>query len=111
MQMYVEEYVYLHVFLMSALDGREWSASLPSHFIHITHWIGGWVDPRAGMDAVERRKVLSSWEEPKPGFLTIQQRPYSIIHWLSFPGFLYMHSTYPTEGTYGPNNRSWIQVA
>jgi hypothetical protein len=24
-----------------------------------THWIGGWVDPRAGMDDVERRKFLT----------------------------------------------------
>jgi hypothetical protein len=24
-----------------------------------THWIGGWVGPRAGMDDVERRRILS----------------------------------------------------
>jgi hypothetical protein len=23
-----------------------------------THWIGGWVDPRAGLDDVEKRKFL-----------------------------------------------------
>jgi hypothetical protein len=23
-----------------------------------THWIGGWVGPRAGLDAVEKRRVL-----------------------------------------------------
>jgi hypothetical protein len=61
MQMYVGEYVYLYVFLMSALDGCKWSASLPSHFIPITHGIEGWVDHIALMYAVERRKVSSSW--------------------------------------------------
>jgi hypothetical protein len=24
-----------------------------------TYWIGGWVDPRAGLDAVEKRKTLA----------------------------------------------------
>jgi hypothetical protein len=24
-----------------------------------THWIGGWVDPRAGLDDVEMRKLLT----------------------------------------------------
>jgi hypothetical protein len=33
-------------FLMTALDGGEWSASC-SHF---TPWIGGWVGLRAGLD-------------------------------------------------------------
>jgi hypothetical protein len=25
-----------------------------------THWIGGWVGPRTGLDDVERRKILKS---------------------------------------------------
>jgi hypothetical protein len=45
-------------FLTSALDGCEWSVSRPSCFIPEervpgTHWIGDWVGPRAGLDAVE----------------------------------------------------------
>jgi len=37
---------WIHTFLTSALDGGEWSASLPGHFIpgmkaSGTHWIGG----------------------------------------------------------------------
>jgi hypothetical protein len=24
-----------------------------------THWIGGWVDPRAGLDDMEKRKLLT----------------------------------------------------
>jgi hypothetical protein len=36
----------------------EWSASyfvrlIPGEIVRGTHWIGGWVGPRAGLDAVE----------------------------------------------------------
>jgi hypothetical protein len=53
--------VYMHVFLTSALVGGEWSASRPGRFTSGerapgTHWIGGWVGPRAGLDEVERGK-------------------------------------------------------
>jgi hypothetical protein len=48
-------------FLTSALDGSEWSASRPCRFTPEeeasgTHWIGGSVGPRFGLDAVEMRK-------------------------------------------------------
>jgi hypothetical protein len=51
-----------HAFLTLALDGDEWSASHPEHFTPkerapSTHWIGGWVGPRAGMDIVVNRKI------------------------------------------------------
>jgi hypothetical protein len=41
-------------FLTSALDGREWSASRSGRFTYGerfpgTYWVGGWVDPRAGL--------------------------------------------------------------
>jgi hypothetical protein len=43
----------------SALNGDKWSASRLGHFRDPgTHWIGGWVDPRAGLDAVEKKKKL-----------------------------------------------------
>jgi hypothetical protein len=46
-------------FLTSALDRDEWSASRTGSFAPGTHWIGGvWVGPRAGLDAVEKRKIL-----------------------------------------------------
>jgi hypothetical protein len=53
----------LHVFLTSALDRGEWSASCPGSFppwvkAPGTHWIGGWVDPRAGLNAVAKRENL-----------------------------------------------------
>jgi len=43
--------------LTSALDGGEWSASRPGRFTpreraRGTYWIGGWVGPRAVLDAV-----------------------------------------------------------
>jgi hypothetical protein len=45
-------------FLTSALNGGEWSASRrvqysPGEKAPATHRIGGWVDPRLGVDAVE----------------------------------------------------------
>jgi hypothetical protein len=44
-----------HIFLTSALAGGEWSASRPGSFTPGekapgTQWIGGWVDPTAGLD-------------------------------------------------------------
>jgi hypothetical protein len=50
--------------LTSALVGGEWSASRPGRFnpgetAPGTHWIGGWVGPRTGLDDVERRQILS----------------------------------------------------
>jgi hypothetical protein len=51
----------------SALDGGEWSASCPCNFtpgerVPGTQWLGGWVDPRVGLDAVEKIKILHWWE-------------------------------------------------
>jgi hypothetical protein len=59
--------VKIHEFLASALVRGEWSASRPCCFTPGeralgTHWIGGWVGPRIGLDNVERRTIL-----PLPG--------------------------------------------
>jgi hypothetical protein len=53
--------VEIHIFLTSALAGGDWSALRPGRFIPGdtdpgTHWIGGWVNPRAGLDDLEKRK-------------------------------------------------------
>jgi hypothetical protein len=50
--------------LTSALDAGEWSASRSGRFTPRetasgTHWIGGWVGPRAVLDAVVKRKIPS----------------------------------------------------
>jgi hypothetical protein len=31
----------------------------PGERAHGTHWIGGWVDPRAGQDDLEKKKLLT----------------------------------------------------
>jgi hypothetical protein len=54
--------VYIHIFLTSALVRFEWSASRFFRFTHGekapgTHWIGGWVGPRADLDDEEKRKL------------------------------------------------------
>jgi hypothetical protein len=51
-------------FLTLALNGGEWSVSQPGHFTArkrapTTHWIGGWVGPRAVLDVVVKRKIPS----------------------------------------------------
>jgi hypothetical protein len=56
--------VSIHIFLTSALAGGEWSASRPCCFTpgeraFGTHWVGGWVDPRAGLGNMEKRKFLT----------------------------------------------------
>jgi hypothetical protein len=53
------------VFLTSSLVGGEWSASRPSRFTlggraPSTHWIGGWMSPRSGLDDVEMALTLTN---------------------------------------------------
>jgi hypothetical protein len=55
--------IQINVFLTLALVGGEWLTSRPGCFTPVegatgTHWIGGWVGPRTGMDDVEGRKIL-----------------------------------------------------
>jgi hypothetical protein len=50
--------------MTSALAGGELSATRPGRFtprerIFDTHWTGGWVDPRADLDDLEKRKFLT----------------------------------------------------
>jgi hypothetical protein len=52
-------------FFTSELVGGEWSNSRPGRVTPGerspgTHWIGDWVDPRAGLDDMEKRKLLTS---------------------------------------------------
>jgi hypothetical protein len=56
--------VEIQIFLTSALVGGEWSASRPGCFTPGerapgTNWIGGWVDPRTGVDNVEKKKFFT----------------------------------------------------
>jgi hypothetical protein len=63
--------------LTSALGGSEWSDSRPGRSTPRerapgTHWIGGWVGPRAVLDAVVKRKTPSHRQESNPRTPTIQ---------------------------------------
>jgi hypothetical protein len=53
----------MHVLLTLPLVGGEWSASRPGRFtlgerVPGTHWRGGWLGPRDGLDDMERRTFL-----------------------------------------------------
>jgi len=56
-------HVYLHLVLVSALDGGEWSTSGPGRFIpreknkikHLTCWLGSWVGLGTGLDVWKNR--------------------------------------------------------
>jgi hypothetical protein len=56
--------VQIHIFLTSVVAGGEWSASRPGRCTSgeraaCTHWVGGSVGPKAGVDDVEKRKFLT----------------------------------------------------
>jgi hypothetical protein len=69
--------VQIHIFLTSALVGGEWSNSRPGRYIPGerapgTHWIGGWLDFKASLDDLEKRKFLTLtglelWTLGRPG--------------------------------------------
>jgi hypothetical protein len=63
--------IHPHIFLNSALVGGELSASGPGRFTpgeraSGTHWIGGWVDPRAGLDHMEKILDPNGTRTPTP---------------------------------------------
>jgi hypothetical protein len=56
--------VWIYILLTSSLVGGELSASRPGRFTPGerapgTHWIGNWVDIRAGLDDLKKRKFLT----------------------------------------------------
>jgi hypothetical protein len=67
MKTYGEVEILIEVFVTSALIGGDWSPSRMGRFnseekTPSTHWKGGWVSPRTGLDDVERCEIL-----PLPG--------------------------------------------
>jgi hypothetical protein len=48
-----------------------------------THWTGGWVGPRADLDAKARRKILCLCRGLNPGRPVRSQT----LYWLSYPGY------------------------
>jgi hypothetical protein len=73
-------------FLTSILDGGEWSASRPGRALPPgkeppgTHWIGGWVGPRAGLDAQARRKILCLCRGSNPDLPVHSQTLYCLSY-------------------------------
>jgi hypothetical protein len=66
MKAYGEVDIYIYIFLTSELAAVEWSASRSGRFTPgerapSTHWVGGYVDPRAGVDNVEKTNSGSYW--------------------------------------------------
>jgi hypothetical protein len=69
----------------------EWSASSPGCALPPgrgppgTHWTGGWVDPRAGLDNEARGKILSPLRgiEPRSPGRPVRSQT---LYWLSYPG-------------------------
>jgi len=62
--------------MTAALEGGEWSAARPGHTLPRetpgTHFTGGWVGPRAGLDG---RKISSP-----PGFDPGNERKYKTLY-------------------------------
>jgi hypothetical protein len=79
----------IHIVLTSALAGGEWSPSYPCRFTPGerapgTHWIGGWMGARAGLDDVEKRQFLTL---PGLELLSIGRPARSqSLYRLSYPG-------------------------
>jgi hypothetical protein len=70
--------------LTSALDG----VSRPGRFTARerapgTHWIGGWVGPRAGLNAVVKRKIPSPQQKSNPRTPIVQARS-PVLYRLSY---------------------------
>jgi hypothetical protein len=90
MKAYVRVDIYIHIFVTSVVGG-EWSASCSHRFTAGTHWIGGWVGPRAGLDDVEKRKFFTlSGLELQP--LSCPAYSWSLYQ-LRYPGSQHFHIT------------------
>jgi hypothetical protein len=96
----------LHIFLTVALDEGEWSASRPGRFspkerAPSTHWIGSWVGPRASLDAVVKKKILSCCEDSNPPIFQLIAQCYttelSQLHNLMFRMGVSCYKAYDDE--------------
>jgi hypothetical protein len=77
--------VYLHACLTSTLEGGECSASRPARFTpreksSSIYWTGGWLRPRACLDAVAKRKIAATAGNRTPVIRAVAQS----LYWLSY---------------------------
>jgi len=65
---------YFHSFLTWTVDGGEWSASPTVYFVREerTPVTGHWEGLRAGLDALQKGKISSPWQDSKYGASVIQ---------------------------------------
>jgi hypothetical protein len=89
-------------FTTSALDGGEWSASRPSRAFTpgertpSTHWSGGWVGPRAGLDT-EEEKILCPCRGSNPDRPVVQPVVRHYTAWANpAPLYIWYHFIYKT---------------
>jgi hypothetical protein len=59
-------------FLISALDGSEWSASRPFRLNTYTHFTVNWAHHRADLDVMEKRKISYPCRESNPDSSAVQ---------------------------------------
>jgi hypothetical protein len=60
-----------------------------------THWIGGWVGPRVGLDAVEKRKIVH-YRESNPGSSSLSL--YRLSYTINLKRIIYHMLTYSDLG-------------
>jgi len=53
--------VQLYSFLTIAQDGHKWLTLWSGRFVSATHWIGGWVGPRASLDLLRKIKISCTY--------------------------------------------------
>jgi hypothetical protein len=87
--------------LTTALVGGEWSASRPGRFTPRertpgNHWIGGWVGPRAGLDAVVNR-IPSPRRQSNPRIPIVQPVAQRYTDW-AITALSFFH--YPNDITW-----------
>jgi hypothetical protein len=85
--------------LTSARGGGEWSASRLDRFTPRegspgTHWIRAWVDPRAVLDAVVKRKIPSPRRKSNLKTPIVKSVAQSLYHWLSYHSSFITHCVF-----------------
>jgi hypothetical protein len=78
-------------FSTSALDGGEWSASRPWGRTPGTHWTGGWVGPRAGLDTEAAGKILCPRRESNPDRPVVQPVVRNCTAWANPAPYIYIY--------------------